>query len=96
MAVTKEELVKMQKKSKKSILTPHKDDIKLLRDEKVAWTEIAKYLDEKYGVKSSSENIRQFYLRQDLSSDIAQKSVEKTSTSKSIEIFGNLEKADLK
>lgn len=75
-------------------MAPYKDDINFLRNKQVTWTEIAKYLGEKFGVKTSSENIRQFYLRQRLSSDIAQKSVEKTSISNMKKLFENFKMKD--
>jgi len=62
LRLSKEDLSKMKLTSQGSKLLPFLDDIMYLRINDVSFGSIAKWLGE-HGVSSTTENIRQFYIR---------------------------------
>ena len=62
MKVTKHELEKMKQESHRSILSGFRDEITVMRDENISFPVIKDWL-RKQGIKTSVQNISQFYKR---------------------------------
>ncbi len=90
MAITEEEIEYLLKKQKQSVLHECKDDVLKLRANGVTLSSIRDWLKDKKNIETSSENIRQFCLRN------TQKNVDnnqkKEVKSNSKKLFANIHK----
>ena len=94
MAITEEEIKCLLKKQKQSVLHECKDDVLELRANGVTLSSIRDWLKDKKNIETSSENIRQFYLR--YANDIVAVKVDTTiNKSENKKLFENLGKEEL-
>lgn len=89
MAITEEEIKCLLKKQKQSVLHECKDDVLELRANGVTLSSIRDWLKDKKNIETSSENIRQFCLRNN--KDITSQTKEKVLKTDKKKLFENLE-----
>ena len=88
MSISDEEIQQMLISKRKSILSFYKEDILKMKNSGVTLLAIKKWLEEKYQISTSTENIRQFCLRYNKTQSINQE--EKKNNENIFNSFKNL------